>query len=375
MEAIAFDEADGHLSNLFKGRLFRVHIGKWIEECVVTDVSTHPVEQELMFVRFDRHIPGRMTVVPIPVSISGLWGCPGYRKGGHVEVALPTVNCEVVGEKIPPPLVVDVSNLHLEQPFGKITLRDMLPLLPQDGTGTMLRERLEVDIVVFITNDYIRETCMKSFQDCISKMWQLGSDVKLNRHSVQFTHPRTTVEVDMLFTYDLDAKSGFDVFLNRRGFQRQWSGKRKRNKTLTDFDMLRESSSSVAEDQVKLIAEADKQTISLIQLAKALKTRFMDATHTYLPSYLLEIFVLDYMQEKVVFNFDDGLQYVFSQLRDLETDFVFHRCCAATQAGITSEDVESYWRGHKQWSAGAVVPDPVNPLHNVATMLNAWMKR
>ena len=31
------------------------------------------------------------TVVPIPVSISGLWGCPGYRKGGHVEVALPTV--------------------------------------------------------------------------------------------------------------------------------------------------------------------------------------------------------------------------------------------------------------------------------------------
>ena len=101
--------------------------------------------------------------------------------------------------------------------------------------GTMLRERLEVDIVVFITNDYIRETCMKSFQDCISKMWQLGSDVKLNRHSVQFTHPRTTVELDMLFTYDLDAKSGFDVFLNRRGFQRQWSGKRKRNKTLTEL--------------------------------------------------------------------------------------------------------------------------------------------
>eukprot|EP00435_Cladocopium_sp_Y103_P016214 s189_g4.t1 len=140
MEAIAFDEPNGHLSNLFKGRLFRVYIGKWIEECVVTDVSTHPVEQELMFVRFDRHIPGRMTVVPIPVSISGLWGCPGYRKGGHVEVALPTVNCEVVGEKIPPPLVVDVSHLQLEQPFGKITLRDMLPLLPPDGTVRFSRE-------------------------------------------------------------------------------------------------------------------------------------------------------------------------------------------------------------------------------------------
>eukprot|EP00913_Durusdinium_trenchii_P034665 g32429.t1 len=122
---LAFDEPQGHLSHLFKGRLFRVHIGKWIEECVVTDVSVHPVEQELMFVRFDRHIPGKMSVVPIPVSISGLWGCPGYRKGGH---------------QIPPPLVVDVSNLHLEEPFGKITLRDMLPLLPKDGTVRFARE-------------------------------------------------------------------------------------------------------------------------------------------------------------------------------------------------------------------------------------------
>ena len=36
--------------------------------------------------------------------------------------------------------VEDVSNLHLEQPFGKITLRDMLPLLPQDGTVRFARE-------------------------------------------------------------------------------------------------------------------------------------------------------------------------------------------------------------------------------------------
>ncbi|CAK9052366.1 50S ribosomal protein L25 (General stress protein CTC) [Durusdinium trenchii] len=144
MEALAFDEPQGHLSHLFKGRLFRPLGDRagWTgrEECVVTDVSVHPVEQELMFVRFDRHIPGKMSVVPIPVSISGLWGCPGYRKGGHVDVMLPTVLCEVVGEQIPPPLVVDVSNLHLEEPFGKITLRDMLPLLPKDGTVRFARE-------------------------------------------------------------------------------------------------------------------------------------------------------------------------------------------------------------------------------------------
>ena len=59
------------------------------------------------------------------------------------------------------------------------------------------------------------------------------------------------------------------------------------------------------------------------------------------------------MQEMRVFDFDEGLQYIFSQLRDLESDFVFHLCPDAAWAGITSADVESYWRGHKQWSAGA----------------------
>ena len=49
------------------------------------------------------------------------------------------MNCEVVGEKIPPPFVVDVSNLHLEEPFGKITLGDMLHLLPRDGTVRFAR--------------------------------------------------------------------------------------------------------------------------------------------------------------------------------------------------------------------------------------------
>jgi hypothetical protein len=33
-----------------------------------------------------------------------------------------------------------VSQLQLEQPFGKITLRDMLPLLPPDGTVRFSRD-------------------------------------------------------------------------------------------------------------------------------------------------------------------------------------------------------------------------------------------
>ncbi|CAJ1357817.1 unnamed protein product [Effrenium voratum] len=159
MEKIAFDEEQGHLSNLFKGRLFRLHVGRWIEECIVKDVATHPVDQELMFVRFERHIPGKMTVVPIPVSISGLWGCPGYRKGGQVEIGLPTVKCEVVGDHIPPPFVVDVSNLHLENPFGKITLRQLQPLLPNDGTVRFAREySLDEEVVTCYDPKVLGET-------------------------------------------------------------------------------------------------------------------------------------------------------------------------------------------------------------------------
>ncbi|CAE8615357.1 unnamed protein product [Polarella glacialis] len=140
LERIAFDEKDGHLSHLFKGRLFRIHVGDWVEECVVSDVSTHAVNQELYFVRFDRHVPGEMTTLSIPVSLSGLWGCPGYRSGGHVELAMPTIKCEVVGERIPPPFIIDVTQLRLEAPYGKITLEDIKKALPNDGSVRFSRE-------------------------------------------------------------------------------------------------------------------------------------------------------------------------------------------------------------------------------------------
>lgn len=146
---IAFDEPQGHLSHLFKGRLFRVHVDDWIEECIVADCSTHAVEQELYFVKFERHVPGNMTKVPIPVTLSGVWGCPGYQKGGFVDLSMPTVMCEVVGDRIPPPLIVDVGNLHLEDPYGRITLADMKSMLPADGTVRFAREySLDEDVVM-----------------------------------------------------------------------------------------------------------------------------------------------------------------------------------------------------------------------------------
>lgn len=152
LESIAFDEPDGHLSHLFKGRLFRVHVGQWIEEVVVHDVFCHPVEQELYFLRLHRHVPGEMLTVPVPVQISGLWASPGYRSGAHVDLAMPTIDVECVGETIPPPFLVDVSSLRNETPYGRITLGDMRHMLPQDGTARFSRQ-YEMDQEVVMCYD------------------------------------------------------------------------------------------------------------------------------------------------------------------------------------------------------------------------------
>jgi len=153
IERIAFDEEGGHLSHLFKGRLFRVQVDKWVEECIVEDVSVHPVEQEMYFVRFRRHVPGKVTTLGIPVSLSGLWGCPGYRSGGHVELAMPTIDCECVGDQIPPPFVVDVTKLKLEHPYSKITLEDIKHQLPEDG-NTRFSRHYSMDAEVVMCYDF-----------------------------------------------------------------------------------------------------------------------------------------------------------------------------------------------------------------------------
>ena len=60
-----------------------------------------------------------MSVVPIPVSLIGSYGCPGQLKGGHIDLHMPTVNCEIVGDRFPPPLQVDCSRLNLDAPYGE----------------------------------------------------------------------------------------------------------------------------------------------------------------------------------------------------------------------------------------------------------------
>ncbi|OEH79209.1 ribosomal l25 family protein [Cyclospora cayetanensis] len=135
LEALAFDEAEGHLSLLFSARLFRLRMGDLIECCVAKDVKADPLARHLYFVGFERHVEGKLTEVSLPLTLVGLLACPAYHKGYHVELAKPTVPVQFVGLEPPPPFLVDVSELEFTPPYSAITVDCLASQLPTDGTA------------------------------------------------------------------------------------------------------------------------------------------------------------------------------------------------------------------------------------------------
>ncbi|XP_952657.1 uncharacterized protein TA13025 [Theileria annulata] len=147
---LAFDEPYAHLSHLFTGRLYNLFVknegqgqhsdGGVLEKCIISEVNSDPVEKVLYFIKFKRHVEGRITEVNIPCTITGLFASPAYLKGYHVELMMPTIKCEVVGKTIPPPFQIDVSSLEYNYPFSSIYLRDILHLLPSDESVLFHRD-------------------------------------------------------------------------------------------------------------------------------------------------------------------------------------------------------------------------------------------
>jgi len=150
---VAFDEEKGHLSHLFKARLYHIDISELglREICAVSKVKTDVVEKKLYFVNFQRHVAFKhYTEVEVPLTLIGLYGCPAALSGAHIDLVKPTVKCEVIGDYFPAPFNVDCSRLKNPKPYGKITMESLIPLLPKDGTVRFSREYedlSEVDIV------------------------------------------------------------------------------------------------------------------------------------------------------------------------------------------------------------------------------------
>ncbi|KAL8439618.1 hypothetical protein Efla_003831 [Eimeria flavescens] len=81
LQELAFDEAEGHLSFLFKARLFCLRVGPLVELCIVREVKADPLSRRLYFVAFERHLAGSLTEVSIPLTLVGLLACPAYHQG------------------------------------------------------------------------------------------------------------------------------------------------------------------------------------------------------------------------------------------------------------------------------------------------------
>lgn len=149
IERIAFDDVgeNSHVSNLFQARLFRVQIDdECSENCVVSDFSAHVNNRELHFIRLARHIPGKVTTVDLPVSLTGLLGATATLQGAQINLAMPTVKVECIGDEIPPPFLLDVSGLRYEPPYTCITLNELQKMLPSDGKTRLSRIYSEEDI-------------------------------------------------------------------------------------------------------------------------------------------------------------------------------------------------------------------------------------
>lgn len=119
---------------VFKARKLRVYVGPWIEEVMIDHANVDPVAKHLWYLKMKRLAPDQLTEVDLPLTMVGLLGCPAYLQGAQVELAAPTVKVEVIGTEIPPPLIVDVSNLKYIAPSTSLYLRDLNDQLPKNGS-------------------------------------------------------------------------------------------------------------------------------------------------------------------------------------------------------------------------------------------------
>lgn len=148
IEEIAFDDVgeNSHVSNLFQARVFKVAVNdEFTETCIVSDFSAHVNNRELFFLKLARHVPGKVSTVELPITLTGLLACPATLQGAQVDLTMPTVRIECIGEDIPPPILVDVSQLQYQAPYTKIALRELEKLLPKDGKTRLAREYTEKD--------------------------------------------------------------------------------------------------------------------------------------------------------------------------------------------------------------------------------------
>ena len=87
---------------------------------IVKDVQFHPVSEKIMHIDFQELVPGRKTIVEVPVKFTGV--SPGVKAGGKLVQSLRRVKVKTTPENMVDHLTLDISGLELGQ---AIRVRDL----------------------------------------------------------------------------------------------------------------------------------------------------------------------------------------------------------------------------------------------------------
>lgn len=120
-------------SQITRSTMVELQVGGQIHRVFVKDVQIDPITTE--FLHLDFYVPeaGRVLEMSIPVKIQG--EAPGVKEGGVLEVLHAEIPVEAPPERIPAQILVDVSQLGLDE---AILVRDLSwpeevrPLLPPE---------------------------------------------------------------------------------------------------------------------------------------------------------------------------------------------------------------------------------------------------
>lgn len=108
--------------------LLKLKGGKQERRTMIREIQIDPMTRDFIHVDFIRVTKGQALNVTVPLELTG--DCIGVRHGGVADFVTREIEMEVLPREIQDKIVVDISDLDVDQ---HITLGDLKPLLPKSA--------------------------------------------------------------------------------------------------------------------------------------------------------------------------------------------------------------------------------------------------
>lgn len=108
--------------------LLKLKGGKQERRTMIREIQIDPMTRDFIHVDFIRVTKGQALSVTVPIELDG--DCVGIRHGGVADFVTREVEMEVLPREIPDKIVVDISNVDIDE---LITLGEITDLFPQSA--------------------------------------------------------------------------------------------------------------------------------------------------------------------------------------------------------------------------------------------------